>query len=202
MATKAELRTHFLALRRSLSTNDVDTSSRLITSLFFDTIVLGGEFKSSAKAFVLHTFLPIKRQNEVDTWPIIHQIWQDYPHVQIAVSVTDTQSGQLAHYILTSTTKLAENRWGIPEPTVDDQREISVKRIDVVLVPLLAVDNAGHRVGYGGGFYDRFLAECRPDCIKVGLSLFDPAGSIADVEPTDIPLDFCITPNKLFNFGV
>ncbi|GAB3501078.1 5-formyltetrahydrofolate cyclo-ligase [Spirosoma knui] len=165
-------------------------------------MALNGGFRSSAKAFVLHTFLPIKRQNEVDTWPIIHQIWRDYPHVQLAVSVTNTQASQLTHYVLTPTTKLAVNRWGIPEPVGEDRQEISADSIDMVVVPLLAFDNTGHRVGYGRGYYDRFLAECRPDCLKVGLSLFEPIEQIDDVEPTDIPMNYCISPQTLFNFGV
>jgi 5-formyltetrahydrofolate cyclo-ligase len=75
-------------------------------------------------------------------------------------------------------------------------------QLDAVLVPLLACDQRGHRVGYGGGFYDRFLAECRPGALFIGLSLLDaePLAEIADVLPTDVPLHACITPGGVWNF--
>jgi 5-formyltetrahydrofolate cyclo-ligase len=201
MATKAELRTHFLALRRSLSTDLVDKYSQLVTATFFNNPIISKRLKSLARPCVLHTFLPIKRQNEVDTWLIINKLWQDYPHVQIAVSVTDSQLRQLAHYVLTPKTRLADNRWGIPEPIIEDRRDVSSYAINIVLVPLLGFDYVGHRVGYGGGFYDRFLAECRPDCLKIGLSFFEPVDSIDDIESTDIPLNLCITPSQCLEFN-
>lgn len=70
----------------------------------------------------------------------------------------------------------------------------------MVLIPLLAFDKKGYRVGYGKGFYDRFLADCRPDVVKVGLSVFEPIDEIADLNEFDIKMDFCITPNRVWQF--
>ena len=70
----------------------------------------------------------------------------------------------------------------------------------MVLVPLLGFDERGHRVGYGKGFYDRFLAECNPKIQKIGLSLFEPVAQIDDTSDFDIPLDACITPNRIWYF--
>lgn len=70
----------------------------------------------------------------------------------------------------------------------------------MVLIPLLAFDKNGYRVGYGKGFYDRFLAECRPDVVKVGLSVFEPIDEITDLNEFDIKMDFCITPNRVWQF--
>ena len=70
----------------------------------------------------------------------------------------------------------------------------------MVLVPLLNFDEEGNRVGYGKGYYDRFLAHCRPDCIKVGFSYFEPLDSIDDVHEYDIKLDYGITPGGIFVF--
>ena len=71
----------------------------------------------------------------------------------------------------------------------------------MVLVPLLACDRAGHRVGYGKGFYDRFLAACRPDCRKIGLSYFRPVEAIVDVYDGDVRLDRVITPDGVIQFA-
>lgn len=190
---KAELRRQFLALRKSLSVQEVEARSQQIAQFFLAQ-------KWMARIHTIHSFLPILRHNEVNTWPMIHQLWHDFPNVRIAVSVTDTQTNRLTHYPLTPDTPLAENRWGIPEPIAEGTVQIETSTIDLVLVPLLVFDQGGHRVGYGGGFYDRFLADCRPDCQKIGLSLFEPIDQIDDVEPTDVSLDACITPDHMFYF--
>jgi len=72
--------------------------------------------------------------------------------------------------------------------------------IDAVLIPLLAFDNQGFRVGYGGGFYDRFLPACRPEALKVGLSFFDPVDVIEDKDQYDIPMDYCVTPTEIIRW--
>ncbi len=70
----------------------------------------------------------------------------------------------------------------------------------MVFVPLLAFDEKGHRVGYGKGFYDKFLSECKPEVLKIGLSFFESETLISDVLTTDIQLDLCVTPSKIYNF--
>jgi 5-formyltetrahydrofolate cyclo-ligase len=59
----------------------------------------------------------------------------------------------------------------------------------------------GNRIGYGKGFYDRFLNTCRKDVIKVGLSIFEAEEKI-DAESFDVPLDFCVTTKQLYAFGI
>ena len=75
-----------------------------------------------------------------------------------------------------------------------------ISKIEVVFIPLLTFDKTGQRVGYGKGFYDQFLAQCKPSTLKVGLSFFEPEIYIEDLLPTDIPLDYCITPNQTYHF--
>ena len=70
----------------------------------------------------------------------------------------------------------------------------------MILVPLLAYDLQGNRVGYGKGFYDRFLAKCNANVQKVGLSYFEPLDSIGDAESFDIKLNSCISPEKIWIF--
>ena len=73
-------------------------------------------------------------------------------------------------------------------------------KIEVVFVPLLGYDLKGNRVGYGKGFYDRFLSECKPETLKIGLSFFEPEELITDVFVEDVKLDYCVTPKETYQF--
>ena len=90
------------------------------------------------------------------------------------------------------------NEISILEPV--ESEIIEPQDIDLVLVPMLVCDIKGNRVGYGKGYYDRYLSRCRPGCVKVGLSYFDPVVNIKDADEFDVPLDFCITPQKAYVF--
>jgi 5-formyltetrahydrofolate cyclo-ligase len=90
------------------------------------------------------------------------------------------------------------DKFGIPEPKFGE--EIPEVMLDFVFVPLLAINNSGHRVGYGKGFYDRFLNECHPETLKIGLSFFEPEEKIEDIFDSDIQMNYCVTPNKIYSF--
>lgn len=96
--------------------------------------------------------------------------------------------------------KPALNAWGIPEPTQGILTDPSI--IDFILVPLLAFDTQGYRVGYGKGYYDRFLKDCRNDSKKIGLSFFPPEKTISDLFEEDFRIDAVVTPDKLYTFNV
>ena len=192
--TKQALRQTFLSRRKALSADEVGTRSEQICQRLF-------EQKWIKPRITVHLFLPILHQNEVNTWPIIHRLWRKFPQTRIAVPVVNAEEYQLSHYELTPETSLVENRWGIPEPLAERSSTVGIEEIDLVLVPLLIFDQQGQRVGYGGGFYDRFLAQCRPDCLKVGLSLFEPIELINDVEATDISLNAGLTPKLTYLFN-
>jgi 5-formyltetrahydrofolate cyclo-ligase len=88
--------------------------------------------------------------------------------------------------------QLKKNKWGILEP--EQGVPTPTEKIDAVIVPLLAFDEKGHRVGYGKGFYDRFLAQCRKNCQRIGISFFSAATLIEDIDENDIQLTSCINP--------
>jgi len=142
-----------------------------------------------------HVFLSIQQQKEVNTEFILHILQGKDKH--IVVSKSDFKNNKLVHILLTDNTTLELNSWGIPEPI--DGIPIAENMMDVVFVPLLAFDLKGNRVGYGRGFYDRFLAKCNPNVIKIGISFFEAEGEINNVLSTDIPLDYGITPSKVYN---
>lgn len=189
---KSELRKIYLEKRASLSPTEVAVASGRIADSFFENVVMppGG---------VLHTFVRIAKFNELDTSVIYYRLWRDRPDIATAAPRTDLKTGVIDSVRFQANTDLATNAWGIREPADGDI--IAAGDIDVVLVPLLCFDRTGHRVGYGKGIYDRFLAACRPDCKKVGVSLFSPVDEIDDVTSSDFRLDVCITPDSVFHFG-
>jgi 5-formyltetrahydrofolate cyclo-ligase len=104
----------------------------------------------------------------------------------------------MSHFLLTDNTKIKKNEYNIPEPIKG--LNVPTEMIDVVFVPLLAYDKLGNRVGYGKGFYDKFLNECKPNVIKIGLSFFEPEELIEDVFENDVKLDFCVTSERVICF--
>ena len=94
--------------------------------------------------------------------------------------------------------ELVHNAFGIAEPSAG--KIVEPDEIDLVLVPLLAFDKHGYRVGYGKGYYDKFLSQCRKDVIKIGLSFFEPVDEIDDINQFDISLNYCVTPQQVYEF--
>jgi len=188
---KADLRRAALARRKALPETEVMNRSEALRHQLFQHFEV-------VKWRYLHVFLPIPRQHEPDTWLVVRAIWDAELPVQVVVSVVQADGVSLRHYQLTSDTQLVDNRWGIPEPV--GATEVSPAQLDAVLVPLLAFDEVGHRVGYGKGFYDRFLQQCRPDALRIGLSLEPPVPSITDAWAGDVPLSACVTPDAVWQF--
>jgi 5-formyltetrahydrofolate cyclo-ligase len=191
MMQKRELRQQMQQKRAGYTATELQEWSCRITGPFFDYFAL-------PTCHTVHVFLPILRKKEIDTWQIIRQLQMNYAHIRIAVSVSNLVDCTLNHFWLKPETKLQENKWGIPEPVKAEA--IAVSEIDMVLVPLLAFDQLGHRVGYGKGFYDRFLAGCRPGTVKIGLSLETAVNQVADVHEGDVVLDYVITPAGVLKF--
>ena len=186
--TKAELRKIYLAKQKNLLPTERIEKSELISNLFFQNFDL-------SRIRFLHCFLPIEKFNEIDTNVILQEIWRKFPHVETIVPRVDFRTNQIENVGFTRETTLVRNVWEIDEPT--GAQTVAAKKIDFVLVPLLCFDARGFRVGYGKGFYDRFLKDCRADCLKIGLSYFAPIEEIADARDFDVKLDFCITPRAV-----
>jgi 5-formyltetrahydrofolate cyclo-ligase len=105
----------------------------------------------------------------------------------------------MLHFLYDENTNLKQNKWGIIEP--EGGIEINEHQIDVVFVPLLVFDKTGNRIGYGKGYYDKFLSKCKSDCIKIGLSLSPPLDLMTMMSPMDVPLDYCVSPVGVFKFN-
>jgi 5-formyltetrahydrofolate cyclo-ligase len=185
---KKDLRSDYKNRRKSVSESSLLNSSLVIANAALEIPIWQYDY--------YHLFLPISPQKEIDT-SFILSILQDKDKNVVLPKITG--SNTLKHYLLTDTVKFRTNPWNISEPV--NGIEISPHKIDVVFLPLLAFDKEGHRVGYGKGFYDNFLRECRKEVKKIGLSLFEAVGAIEDIHENDIPLDYCITPKRTYSFS-
>lgn len=186
--TKNELRKKYKTLRKELTFDEIMNESLAIANQSLYLPIWDKTY--------FHLFLPIEVQKEINT-EFLLQILAGRDK-EIVVSKSDFESGKMTHYLLTDNTKLIVNTYGIPEPV--DGLEVPASKLEVVFVPLLAYDIKGNRVGYGKGFYDQFLSECKPEVVKIGLSYFDPEAVISDVTDHDIRLDYCITPHGIVPF--
>ena len=186
--TKKELRIKYKALRQALPEKDIEEMSLLIANKLLSLPVWEHDY--------FHIFLPIVAHHEVDTEYILHLLSGKDKH--IIISKSDFETREMTHFLLTDNTKLRNNDWGIPEPV--DGIEIPVDKIEVVFVPLLAFDQFGNRVGYGKGFYDKFLVKCKPGTVKIGLSFFEAEANCSEVFESDVKLDYCVTPETVYSF--
>ncbi|HRH43898.1 MAG TPA: 5-formyltetrahydrofolate cyclo-ligase [Pyrinomonadaceae bacterium] len=187
--TKAELRQIYLAKQKSLSKIERKEKSQQIVEQFFTNFPLKN-IKN------LHLFLSIEKNGEVETKFIYERIWRNYSSIH--TFVPRLCGANLEHLEFTANTQLNINSWGITEPI--GHNLVNEKMFDAVIVPLLCFDEKGHRVGYGKGFYDRFLAKCRTDCIKIGVNFFPPVENFFELNEFDVKLDFCLTPNSVWKF--
>jgi 5-formyltetrahydrofolate cyclo-ligase len=187
--TKAEARKVYLQKRLALTDAQWQSASGDICNMFFSSVDLSFVKK-------VHTYLPIEGRKEPDTWLMIDKIRREHSHVRLIIP--RIENGKLSHFYFEGLHQVRPNSWGIPEPTQGVPAEPA--EIDLVLVPLLAVDIEGHRVGYGKGFYDQFLKDCRSNCLKIGLSMFPPIEKIADVAGHDVKLDGMVTPEAYYSF--
>ena len=186
--TKKELRIKYKHLRNLLSDHDIEKMSLEIANQLVKMPIW--------EQYYFHIFLPIVEKKEVDTEFILHVLAGK--DKEIVVSKSDFDCIEMTHFLLTDSTRFKKNHFGISEPV--HGLVVPIEKIDVVFVPLLAFDKFGNRVGYGKGFYDVFLNKCRQDTLKIGLSFFEAEEAVEDVFKQDVTLDYCITPNRIYEF--
>jgi 5-formyltetrahydrofolate cyclo-ligase len=187
---KEQLRVIYKDKRKIISDHDIEK--------FNDLILIN--FQKINLDFIqcVHTYLPSLKLCEPDTAPIIRFLEFKNPGLKVAVPRIDIHSGEMYHIHFDDASPMISNAFGINEPAGGAM--IPENEIDLVLIPLLAFDQNGFRVGYGKGYYDRFLARCRKDVFKIGLSFFEPVDEIEDIDQFDIALNYCVTPEKLYMF--
>lgn len=186
--TKVDYRTIYKQKRLQLNDLQVEEKSIAIANQTLNVPIWDKTF--------FHLFLSIVSQKEVNTDLLLHVL--QGKDKQVVISQSDFKSYTLKHFLLTDSTPIKTNAFGIPEP--QDGLEVPVDKIDVVFIPLLAFDQNGNRIGFGKGFYDRFLSECRKDTIKIGLSFFEATPTLIITDEHDVRLDYVITPEEVYEF--
>lgn len=184
---KAEIRKQALKDRLLLNNSTYQELNRSLLNQF-KTLDFG-------KIKTLHIFLPITEKREPDTFLLIDWIAKNHPEIKIIVPKADFGTALMTNHEYLGEEDLQKNLYNILEPQKGNLHE---GEIDMVIIPLLAFDKQGYRVGYGKGFYDRFLEGINAQ--KIGLSLYPAIEKIDDVNEHDIKLDFCITPTEIIKF--
>lgn len=153
---KALLRKELIAHRNSLSIIEWQKKSDLIK----DSVLKSEEY---IKADTIHCFISMNNRFEVNTHSLIEEMLLNGK--KVVVPVMSTKNGILHHSKLESLLQLKENEWGVPEPK--EVKEFDISSLELILVPLLGADLEGNRIGYGKGYYDRFLS--KTDAIAIGI---------------------------------
>lgn len=185
---KEKIRKIFKEKRKAFSLKEKEDYSKMIADLVSSNFDL--------KSKIVSVFLPIERLNEVDTSFVIDYLKRVGSIVTSPVS--DFGNMEMKHLVLNNQTRIEKNKWDIPEPVGGE--EVSPDEFDFVFVPLLAINKDGFRVGYGKGFYDRFLSQCNKSTVFIGLNYFEDTVEIDDINEDDVPLHFVATPNQLLKF--
>ena len=158
------------------------------------------QFQKTDLPFIktLLSYWPIEENKEPDAHLFTDYLEFKNPELIIAYPKTDFIINEMDAIVTNEETDFLKNEYNIYEP--EEGNRMAADEIDMILVPLLTFDKKGFRVGYGKGFYDKYLADCRKDCIKAGFSYFEPVDEIEDLDKFDIKLNYCITPHAIFTF--
>jgi 5-formyltetrahydrofolate cyclo-ligase len=191
MQTKQELRSAYRQLRKNLKSEEVESKSKSINQQFLIWLSEFGNLQH------FHLFFPIDRFNEVNTFYIKDSL--EGQNKTLYTSQVNKANTELETLKLPKEVEFFRDEWGIPVP--QESILVSPDKIEVVLVPLLAYDKFGNRVGFGKGLYDSFMGKLSPDVVKIGLSFYEPEEEILP-ESHDVRLNYCVTPEKSFTFSM
>jgi 5-formyltetrahydrofolate cyclo-ligase len=187
---KRDIRISILDRRRTLSITESLMLDKAMARRFAEcTLPMPG---------AVHRYMAAPGRNEPDPGPLVEWLRTRNPGLREMAPRIVPGTDSLESFYITADTVWKKNMWGIPEPV--DGAMADPSEADMVFLPLLSFDTNGHRVGYGKGYYDRFLATCRGDSLRIGLSWFGPVDRIEDLAAHDIPMHYCITPERVYTF--
>lgn len=173
---KQELRKSIREQKRAMSAEEIEMRSRNLLELFTQTTAY-------RNAKTLYGYLPYNQ--EVRTVPILEQALRDGKKIAVPKVYGDT----MKFLYLDDLSQVAKGYSGIPEPIADEP--VADDKTALVLMPGLAFDTQGHRIGYGGGFYDKFLSQ-EPNHPTVALCYAFQVLEKLETEEFDIPVDLVL----------
>ena len=141
---KANIRSQYLKKRDQISSLEKEAYDSKITDQFLDFLPKGTN--------AVHTFLPIASKNEINTWKIIKELWKR--NIKVLVPSMVANSKEMISIEVRPGDEIEESMFKVPEPK--DKLTFN-GIIDLVILPLVAFDQRGFRVGYGMGYYDQFF---------------------------------------------
>ncbi|WP_185857863.1 5-formyltetrahydrofolate cyclo-ligase [Blattabacterium cuenoti] len=188
---KKKLRKKYLHMRRYISQNEI---RKMSYDIFFQLKKIFFIWEKK----LYHIFIPIQKFREINTFIIINFLLKKEKCVTIPCSNFHKLS--IENCLFHENTILIKKKHGILEPIPMHKYIISISMIEVIFIPLLIFDLKGYRIGYGKGFYDRFIPLCKKNVMKIGLSYFSPIKKIQNIHKNDLFLDIGITPSQIFLF--
>ena len=186
--TRAHLRQHIRHMRRQLSATQQHLAAQQVVNQVASSPAL-----AQAKKVALY----LANDGELDPQPLINWYWQQGAHVYLPV-LHPFCKGYLLFFRYHASTPLITNRLGIVEPQLDIRQLLPQAQLDIIYTPLVAFDDQGNRMGMGGGFYDRTLANTKqaPTPRAVGLAHDCQQLTSIPTDSWDIPLQELITPSQ------
>ncbi len=149
-------------------------------------------------AKIILSYHPILNLGEINIRLIDLIIQFKNPAVQFVYPKLINDRGSMEAVLESHSAKYELNKWSITEAV--NAQIIDPLKIDIIFLPLLAMDRFGYRVGYGKGYYDRFVKRCNPHVYTIGFSYFEPIDKITDTDSFDVPLHAGVTPYHIYEF--
>jgi len=184
---KKDLRLQFKQRRDRLSSEEILACSQKVFSNLKDL----ANFKNAS---CVHTF--VAWRSEVNTHKLIDEMLESGK--KVVVPLIEIGSVNLRHFAIQNFSDLKIGSYGILEPNIETTIETKISELDIVLVPGLAFDKTGHRLGYGGGYYDRFLKDISVP--KIGLAYDFQLVDCLPVRPDDREVDLVVTDRRLLEY--
>lgn len=186
---RSKIRQEILKIRRTISEAEAFKSGQKVVEIlkthpFFENRKMVGSYLSLF--------------GEMSTKPINDYLLENHDLALPFMNVQ--QKGLMDFYSYKKGDELIENRFHILEPVNNPENLIIPDRFDALIVPLVAFDKAGNRLGMGGGYYDRMLKKLPYQCLLIGVAYDFQLIEQVPIEQWDMPLHEVITPSEHYIF--
>jgi 5-formyltetrahydrofolate cyclo-ligase len=181
---KDQLTKQFLKERQKLSTEEITSSSELLWRM-----VQALDFFREARRIMM--YIPIR--GELDFTPYFEELYRN--GIELSIPVLDEEDEELMAALWTPEEVLVPKKYNIMEPEMP--KFVDLQHLEVVIIPGVAFDQNGGRLGFGKGYYDRFLKTCH--ALRVGMAYDFQVLPEVPTNELDVPMDYIITPTRVMH---